>query len=120
MRIHVALLAVALLCTFELPGTHAYDEHHQGIFGIGQKTCGQMTDDVKVSDYQRQVYESYISGYLSSVNTSLRGSTNFFAGGDIAGWYKFVVLYCESHPLDPVILAVEKLVKHYKNDFPPK
>ena len=116
-----AVLTVVLLWTFELPSGHAFDERHQAmVFGVGQKTCGQMKDDVKASDSGRQMYESYILGYLSAVNTSFRGPTNFFTGGDSAGWYKFVVLYCESHPPDPVLLAVEKLVKHYKNDFPPK
>jgi hypothetical protein len=118
MRIQWAIAGL-LLASLIVTRAEAYDENGYSVgFGVGVSTCAKMTDDVARAQWVRQAYEQYIDGFLSAINESLPGKDNFFLGTDQAARYKFVLQYCEANPLDLVIVAINKLVKRYKSDFP--
>jgi hypothetical protein len=121
MRARGALLSVTVLCALNPPTSSAFDaDHISAVSGVGNSTCGKMTDDVVRFDRGQEVYEQYIQGFLTAVNMSLPGSADFFSGSDKIAQYKFVLQYCQANPLDLVVTGVNKLVQRYKRDFPPR
>jgi hypothetical protein len=87
-------------------------------FGVGYKSCGAMTEDIKNTRQGAAVYREWVNGFLTGVNRVVLGKANVFEGVDQYSGYKFVLKYCEDNPLDPVLTALEKLMRRYNVPLP--
>jgi hypothetical protein len=88
------------------------------IYSLGANTCSTMIDEVARYADGEQVYMAYIEGFLTAVNFQATGEANFFSGTDQRARYRFVLLYCEGHPVDSVPSGVVALVHKFKPGWP--
>ena len=84
----------------------------QTLIGPNQETCGKWTHEHQLKSALSLVFQSWIVGYLSGLNTAGVGvlrrpdflkSTDLYA---IVGW---IDNYCASHPLDRLDVAAAHL-----------
>ena len=85
--------------------------------GLGNHSCGQMTEDVKKILDADSLYEEYIDGFLNAVNLYAIGKMNFFEGTDSTSRYKFVLKYCEENPLDRVLCGLSHVRSNHTRRF---
>lgn len=78
--------------------------------GIGLRSCGEWTTEHKRGDWEAQVQDAWLGGFLSGYNVYSRQSGNIGEGTDFAGMLQWVGRYCESNPLDTIADAAMKLV----------
>jgi hypothetical protein len=88
------------------------------VFSLGNNTCSTVIDEVARYADGEQVYMAYIEGFLTAVNFQAAGEANFFAGTDQRARYRFVLRYCEDHPVDIVLVGVVAVVHKFKPGWP--
>lgn len=90
---------------------------------IGAPSCGEWykTNEEKengdfpyewekiIQDYKLMSLHSWLTGYLSGVNSSTPGTVDFLQHTDADSLYLYVDNYCREHPLDSVSVAADAL-----------
>ncbi|MGO8847462.1 MAG: hypothetical protein ACLQFI_19435 [Methylocella sp.] len=97
------LLAVATTAAFSNPA----EARTYMIYGPGAKSCGAMLAALNTyGESDRHTYIVWVQGYLTA-SGSLGEANEGFDADAIFAW---MVNYCQSHPLDQVEVAAEKLL----------
>jgi len=108
-KLSITLLGLMLLSTPALS---------QKYFGPGDKSCGTWTKDRHGDPAVAGLYDAWLLGFVSGVNTSETLSLNhpdILKRTDATGIMGWMDNYCASHPLDSVMSTVIKLIVELKN-----
>jgi hypothetical protein len=77
------------------------------VYGVGATSCGAMLADLNnYGESERYIYNAWVQGYITASGSF--GEAN--EGLDADGIFAWMVNYCQSHPLDHVEVAAEKLL----------
>jgi len=112
------LLFIFLLLISSL-NAFAYDDKFMTFNrGLGNKSCGLMTDEAKNVPNAQYIFEEYIAGYTNGVNTSIKGKVDYLNQTDLIALYKFVLKYCEDNPTDNVNKAISQMYLKLNGSYP--
>lgn len=115
MRIGFSYLLIVLtLFLFARPAASSTNDAKSVQFGLGAMSCAQMTEFVRIQgDSMREIFRSYVDGYVSAINFSVVGQYDFFDGTDSLSRFKFVLAHCENNPTDTAGTALLRLLQKY-------
>lgn len=94
------------------PNVIAYEgkTHIMQISGRGTISCSTMTSNLHEQSIEwENIYKTWINGFFSGVNASLKGKADFAENVDEIAKLKFVARYCEENPTDSVFVGTLKL-----------
>ena len=90
-----------------LAASHAFT-----VLSPGSTSCGQWTvDHTRASGPNYWAEQSYVAGVLTGYNRyGPDGGGDVTLGVDEAGWTAWMNNYCATHPLEPIVQAVNELI----------
>jgi hypothetical protein len=101
-----ALLVDLLLCA-PAPAGNQYV-----ILGAGSRPCGSWLQVRSATNPDSAVLQSWVLGYITSVNANVLTVSQDVADGDTAdGLYTWIDSYCAAHPLDTLARASAALLE---------
>jgi hypothetical protein len=84
------------------------------IFGAGSRPCGSWLQVRSQAQPESAVLQSWVLGYLTSVNANLLTSSHdVTAGADPEALFSWIDNYCASHPFDSVARAASALLDSF-------
>jgi hypothetical protein len=105
------LTAGLLLLAIATPAT-VHGSGQYTILGAGSQPCGQWLRARSEATPEASVLQSWLLGYLTSVNANALSVTqDISAGTRVEALFSWVDTYCSDHPLDPAARAAAKLVE---------
>jgi len=82
------------------------------ILGAGSRPCGQWLQARSQATPESAVLQSWLLGYVTSVNANILTITQDIADGtDADGLYSWIDNYCATHPLDSIARAAANLIE---------
>ena len=77
--------------------------------GAGAKACGGYVREDNIDT--RGVYEHWLMGYISGINSAKRGKADFSNGVDPQGLIQWIENYCKENPLSNFGSAVDAMLE---------
>jgi hypothetical protein len=102
----IALLAIGVMCS---SGQGEADE--RVLIGAGTASCGKWTN-ARCPSAQCTAYHQWVLGYISGINyRSLTADLLEPPELDYDALMSWMNNYCQTHPLDPVSIGANELVR---------
>ena len=95
MRLVVCFFAVMMLVATPVQAVDGAGKHTT----LGARSCGQWLEAAKEDGLLRVVLKSWVSGYVTAVNTWIEGKNDWLEGIDIPSAMLWIDKYCKENPL---------------------
>jgi hypothetical protein len=105
----IVCLAACVAAVTSAAPAHGADQYV--IFGAGGRACGSWLQARNQTLPDRAVLQSWVLGYITSVNANLLTSGRDVTGGANAdALFSWIDSYCATHPLDSIARAAGALL----------
>ncbi len=102
---------VAAYWTVLIFAVPAHGKNEYAIFGAGGRSCGSWLQVRSQALSDRAVLQSWVLGYITSVNANLlTSSEDVTSGADPDALFSWIDTYCGAHPLDSIARATGALL----------
>jgi len=99
-------MVALLLAVFLISGTASAGS----FFGHGRHSCGAWTAKKEADGWNRVVFVSWLSGFVTSYSAYVEKFSGPVSGSDMVGNVAWIDNYCQNNPLDEVGVAALKLI----------
>ena len=90
--------------------------------GWGGTTCNEMLHDIHTATAGERagqnigLYQSWVSGFISGVNYTRNDVYDVSGATGPTESFEWIKNYCLQNPVDPLPLALHKLIQHWQNE----
>jgi hypothetical protein len=102
------ILAALVVCVVS-PAWGVDSNGYYNVLGFGVKSCGSYT---KASGNRKEEYIVWATGFLTAVNFTIKGKSDWLKGTDMDGVRGWLDNHCRSNPTNNFATSVVKLSRY--------